>query len=74
MFWKICGVIQVCLHKARMLGEFDSMKNSHPAKFRRRTWILVKLSLRWLQLCFLNFKCDSNLSGLRQLEIAVGTH
>ena len=24
-------------------------------------------------ICFLNFKCDSNLSGLRQLEIAVGT-
>ena len=68
---RINWVVHVCLHKARMLGEFDSIKNSYPAKFRRRTRILV---LRVTTICFLNFKCDSNLSGLRQLKLAVGTH
>ena len=43
-----------------MLGEFDSRKDSHSTKFKRRLRILVKLSFREL--------CDSKLSGLRPFD------
>ena len=43
-------------HRAKMSGEFDSRKDSHPAKFERRSRIFGKLSFREL--------CDSMLSGL----------
>ena len=42
-------------HRARMLGEFDSRKDSQSTEFERRPQIFVKVSFRKL--------CGSQLSG-----------
>ena len=47
-------------HKARISGEFDSKKDSHPAKVEQKPRILVKLGFREL--------CDSMLSGLHTFK------
>ena len=46
-------------HK-RMLGEFDSRKDSHLTKFEQRPGIFVKLSFREL--------CDFKLPGLHPFD------
>ena len=47
-------------YRAKMLGEFDSRKDSYPTKFKRRLRILLKLNFRELR--------DSKLSGLRPFD------
>ena len=55
---RIIGVIQVC--RARMSGEFDSMKGTHSTKFKQMPQIFKKLSFREL--------CDSSSSGLHPID------
>ena len=47
-------------HRVRMLGEFDSRKDSHSTKLKRRSQIFVKLSFRELH--------GSKLSGLHPFD------
>ena len=53
-------------HKARMLGEFDSRKDSNSTKLEQRPQIFVKLSCRKL--------CGSKLSGLHPFDNMAITH
>ena len=46
--------------RARMSGEFDSKKDSHSTKFKRRPRNSVKLSFKEL--------CDSKFSSLHPLD------
>ena len=46
-----------------MSGEFDSRKDSHSTKFKRRSEIFVKLCFREL--------CDSKLSGLHPYDMTI---
>ena len=48
-----------------MSEEFDSSKDSKSTKFKRRPWILIKLSFREA--------CDSKPSGLHAFDMAI-TH
>ena len=47
-------------HRARMLGEFDSRKDSNSVKFEERPQICVKLNFRRF--------CVSRLSGLHPFD------
>ena len=51
----IARIFKFPSHTARISGELDSRKDSHPTKFERRLQILVKRSFIEL--------CDSKLSG-----------
>ena len=53
-------------HRARMLGQFNSRKDSQSTKFEQRPQIFVKLSFREL--------CDSKLSGLHAFDIMAIIH
>ena len=46
-----------------MSGEFDSRKDSHSTKFKRRSEIFVKLCFREL--------CDLKLSGLHPYDMTI---
>ena len=50
-------------HTARMSGEFDSRKDSHSTKLKKRPQIFVKLSLRELR--------DAKLSGLHSFDMVI---
>ena len=50
-------------HRAQTSGEFDSRKDSHLTKFKRRPLILVKLSFRGL--------CDSKLGPESSLNFCL---
>ena len=47
-------------HRARISGEFDSMKDSQSTKFEQRPWMFIKISFREL--------CDSKLSDLHAFD------
>ena len=51
---------KIVSHRAPMSEGFDSRKDSHSTKFKRRPQIFVKLRFREL--------CDSKLSGLHPFD------
>ena len=53
-------------YRRRMSGEFDSRRDSHLAKFKRRPRIFIKL-------CFTEL-CDSKLSGLHPFDNVAIVH